>query len=90
LPTIVTPGIALSEVVKQHQLGAVPKLEEGAIATAILKALNQPEAMKEMGDRARQLVLNHYTWDRVAAQLIDVYSAILNHRPLPAFSPPYL
>lgn len=80
LPAIVTPGVALAEVVKQHQLGAVPELEEGAIATAILKALNQPEAMKAMGDRARQLVLNHYTWERVAAQLIEVYTAILEKK----------
>lgn len=81
LPAIVTPGVALSEVVKQHQLGIVPELDEEAIATAILKALNQPEAMKKMGDRARQLVLNHYTWDRVAAQMIEVYSAILDKKP---------
>jgi glycosyltransferase involved in cell wall biosynthesis len=81
LPAIVTPGVALAEVVEHHQLGAVPELEEGAIATAILQALNQPETMKAMGDRARQLVLNHYTWDRVAAQLIEVYTAILEKKP---------
>jgi glycosyltransferase involved in cell wall biosynthesis len=80
LPAIVTPGVALAEVVKHHQLGVVPELEEGAIATAILQALTQPETMQEMGDRARQFVLNHYTWDRVAVQLMEVYTSILENR----------
>jgi len=81
LPAIVTPGVALSEVVQQHQFGSVPALEENAIATAILHALNHPEAMKAMGDRARQYVLKHYTWEAIATQLIDVYGEIVGDRP---------
>ena len=83
LPTIVTPGVALSEVVKQHQLGAVPDLEEGAIADALIEYLSDLSAAKAMGDRARQFVLDNYTWDKVAANLIEVYQAILQQAPLP-------
>ncbi len=35
-----------------------------------------------MGTRARQLILKHYTWDKVAAELIDVYTTILNQKLL--------
>lgn len=80
LPAIVTPGVALSKVVQQHQFGAVPELEEDAIATTILQALNQPAVMKEKGDRARQYVLKHYTWNAIATQLIDVYGGIVGDR----------
>ncbi|WP_024546389.1 glycosyltransferase [Picosynechococcus sp. NKBG15041c] len=81
LPVIVTPGVALSEVVKQYQLGIVPELNEQAIATAILNCLNQSEIMKEMGDRSRQFILENYTWDKIAAQLVNMYKQVLGDRP---------
>jgi glycosyltransferase involved in cell wall biosynthesis len=31
-----------------------------------------------MGDRARQFILQNYTWDIAAKKLIQVYSDILN------------
>jgi len=27
-------------------------------------------------DRAREFILNHYTWDQIASQLIEVYKEI--------------
>ncbi|NBD18231.1 MAG: hypothetical protein GVY04_19470 [Cyanobacteria bacterium] len=27
-------------------------------------------------DRARQFILNHYTWEQIASQLIEVYKEI--------------
>jgi glycosyltransferase involved in cell wall biosynthesis len=80
LPAIVTPGVALSEIIKQYQFGAVPEMEEEAISTAILQAINQPESMREMGSCARQFVLERYTWGAISTQLIDVYRTVLNNR----------
>jgi glycosyltransferase involved in cell wall biosynthesis len=77
LPILITPGVALAPEVKAHYIGYCPDLDIQAIAQAIEHALTHPDNLRAMGDRARQLVLNHYTWDRVAAQLIDVYAAIL-------------
>ncbi|QHU99004.1 glycosyltransferase [Synechocystis sp. CACIAM 05] len=83
LPCIVTPGVALSEVVKQQDLGMVPEMDEAAITIAISSCLNQPEMIQEMGDRARQFIGQNYTWDRIAANLVEMYDAIIQHQPLP-------
>jgi glycosyltransferase involved in cell wall biosynthesis len=83
LPCIVTPGVALSEVVKQQDLGMVPEMDKAAIAIAISSCLNQPEMIQEMGDRARQFIGQNYTWDRIAANLVEMYDAIIQHQPLP-------
>jgi hypothetical protein len=47
--------------------------------------LSHPQQAKEMGDRARQLIFEHYTWERIAAKMIEVYTAITNKVPLPLF-----
>jgi glycosyltransferase involved in cell wall biosynthesis len=52
-------------------------LIEYAIATAIEHHLNHPQQAKAMGDRARQLILEQYTWDKMAAKLSATYEAIL-------------
>jgi glycosyltransferase involved in cell wall biosynthesis len=79
LPVVVTPGVALASVVEQHQLGYVPELDMGAIAAAIQDYLHYPQAAKEMGDRARQLVFEQYTWERIAARLIEVYTSVIHN-----------
>jgi glycosyltransferase involved in cell wall biosynthesis len=32
---------------------------------------------KEIGDRARQFILENYTWDSVAAKMLAVYQDII-------------
>ena len=78
LPVLATSGVALASTVKQHQLGYVTELDIPAIATAIEHHLNHPQQAKAMGDRARELILNRYTWKQIAARLIETYEAILN------------
>ena len=78
LPVLATSGVALASTVKQHQLGYVTELDVTAISTAIEHHLNHPKEAKAMGDRARELILNRYTWKQIAARLIETYEAILN------------
>jgi len=84
LPVVVTPEVALSSLVEQYQLGYVAELNVEVIASAIQDYLDYPQAAIEMGDRARQLILEQYTWDRIASNLSKVYSAILNKELLSA------
>ncbi|MGB3495756.1 MAG: glycosyltransferase [Elainellaceae cyanobacterium] len=77
LPCVVTPGVALASMISRENLGWVPDLDEGAIANAISEALVQPEKRQEIGDRARQFIEAHYTWEQVASRLIDTYQSIL-------------
>ena len=68
VPVLVTPGVALAAFVQQHQLGYVPELDVLAIAKAIEQYLTHPQAAQDMGDRARQIIIEQYTWDKIAAK----------------------
>jgi glycosyltransferase involved in cell wall biosynthesis len=85
LPVVVTPGVALASVVEQNQLGYVAELDIVAIATNLQHCLDYPQTAKEMGDRARQLVREKYSWERNASNLSEVYAAILKQDSLPIF-----
>jgi glycosyltransferase involved in cell wall biosynthesis len=83
LPVLVTPGVALASVVEQYQLGYVAELDVAAIATSLQHYLDHPQATKDMGDRARQLVGEKYSWERNASQLSEVYTGILKQNYFP-------
>lgn len=81
LPVLVTPGVALADLVEQQHLGYVAKLNVSAIASSLQQALEHPQEAHRMGDRARQLISQRYTWDQVANNLNDIYSQITNTKP---------
>jgi len=85
LPVLVTPGIALAAVVEQHQLGYIAELNVAAIASSVQHWLDHSEQTQKMGDRARQLIQEKYTWNRIASNLSQVYTTMLKQEPLPAF-----
>jgi glycosyltransferase involved in cell wall biosynthesis len=72
-PVIITPGVALSDLVEQQQIGSVAELDVNEISAAIQHFLDNPQKSKEMGDRARQFILDNYTWDKIALKMISVY-----------------
>ncbi|MBD2385318.1 glycosyltransferase [Cylindrospermum sp. FACHB-282] len=78
VPVLVSPGVALASVVQQHQLGYIAELDVLAIASAIEQYLSHPQETKEMSDRARQVVMENYTWDRVAQEMVVLYGKIIN------------
>ena len=83
LPCVITTGCNFPEAAKANAAKVVD-IQADAIAQALIEFLSDPLAAKVIGDRARQFVLDHYTWDRVAAQLIEVYTDILT---VPSESP---
>jgi glycosyltransferase involved in cell wall biosynthesis len=78
LPILTTENVALAEEVAQHQLGVVTGLGVDGISAAIANFLEHPQQFKLMGDRARQLAAKHYSWDTIAAKLVEIYAGILN------------
>jgi glycosyltransferase involved in cell wall biosynthesis len=73
LPAVVTPGVALSDLVREQQLGYIPELDVLSISASIQKALEQPTTAKSMGDKARRFVLENYGWDSIASKLGTIY-----------------
>jgi glycosyltransferase involved in cell wall biosynthesis len=73
IPALVTPGVALSELVNNESLGYLPELDIGSIANSLQQALAYPDQTKAMGDRARSFVKENYTWASISAKMVGVY-----------------
>lgn len=74
LPTLVTEACHFPELATRDAGVVVPPTIEGV--TSGLRALLErtPEQRLAMGDRARRLVEERYTWERQARRLADVYA----------------
>ena len=83
LPVVVTPGVALADQVRRHQLGEVTPMEVPGIAAALRSQLAQAARRVEVGRAARQLVEAEYAWPAVAARISAEYERILNRFPSP-------
>jgi glycosyltransferase involved in cell wall biosynthesis len=79
---LVTPGVALASVLKQERIGYVTDLNIDAITSSIEYCLNNLPELRQKGDRAREFILENYTWDKIAAKMVKVYQAILNDQNL--------
>jgi glycosyltransferase involved in cell wall biosynthesis len=77
IPVLLTPGVALASLVQKNQLGYIAEMDVAAIASAIEKYLSHPQEAKDMGDRARPIVREKYTWDRISSCLAAFYTSIL-------------
>ena len=72
-PALVTPGVALSSLVQQKDFGYVVGLDCDRIVESIEHCLNSPSELKILGKQAREFVIQNYTWNSNASQLIDLY-----------------
>ena len=71
LPCVLTEGCNFPEAAAAGAALVTPTGDPVAFAAALETILADADAARAMGTRARQLVLDHYTWDRVAARLLD-------------------
>lgn len=78
LPCIFTTTCNFPEA-KKAQAAKVIGVNQEEIAEALLWCLSNSEEATKMGDRARKFILENYTWDRIAKQLIEVYRQIIDH-----------
>lgn len=83
LPVVVTPGVALADQVRRHQLGEVAPLEVAGIAAALRNQLAQTARRVEIGRAARRLAGVEYAWPAVATRIGAEYERILNRFPSP-------
>jgi glycosyltransferase involved in cell wall biosynthesis len=83
LPCVITAGCNFPEAAAA-QAAHVVNIDADELANALIECLKHPQQAKAMGGRARELILGQYTWDRIALNLIDVYTAILKKEPIPA------
>jgi glycosyltransferase involved in cell wall biosynthesis len=80
VPVLLTPGVALASIAQEHQLGYVSALDTNAIVHALDHYLKYPQEGRTMGNHAYNFTLKNYAWEKVAAQISDVYRSVLDHK----------
>ncbi len=73
VPVLVTPGVALAATVLEYQVGVVTELDVCAIADAVEGYFGNPHAAIDMSHRARQLVVEKFSWNHISQSLNEVY-----------------
>lgn len=69
-------GGALAEVVADAGL-VVPAGDSHALAAALLRVMQQPDLARDLGERGRLRVEQHFCWRRVAALFSEYYQQVL-------------
>lgn len=76
-PVVGCQGEGIADVVTDGETGLlVPPRDTNAIAEALLWLLDHPVEAQQMGKKARELVLQGYTWDHNARRVREVYEEV--------------
>jgi glycosyltransferase involved in cell wall biosynthesis len=82
-PVLVTASVGLATVIRDRDLGYVANLDIDDITRSLTEFFTDPDRAKIIGTRARQFTIAHYTWDKIAGNLVRVYQSIIDRQPLP-------
>jgi glycosyltransferase involved in cell wall biosynthesis len=77
-PVLATSVGALPEAVEDGASGVlVPPRQPAALADAMVALFDDPEGTGRMGEHARHLSQTRYSWDAIAATILDAYRRAL-------------
>jgi glycosyltransferase involved in cell wall biosynthesis len=80
LPVIAADAGALPEVVGEHMKTGyfVPPRDPESLAKAIDYLVDNPGVRKEMGKAARIRILNNFSWEKAAKEMVEVYREVIS------------
>lgn len=76
LPVVITKQCNFYEI-EEKGAGKVINISEDELSKVLVELLDNPELCKEMGKRGKKLVMEKYTWSKVADKMITTYEEIL-------------
>jgi glycosyltransferase involved in cell wall biosynthesis len=85
IPVVISDRVNIWAQVVESGAGLVTPCDATALAGAMLEMLRNPSRRREMGRKGRELVEREFTWDRLAQEVLDAYSGVLQ-RPEARFS----
>jgi glycosyltransferase involved in cell wall biosynthesis len=78
-PVIGTPSGGTPEILTDGEVGfIVPKHDEKLLAEKTITLIKNKDLTATMGEKARQRVLERFTWEKVVPGLIEVYEGVLD------------
>jgi len=99
-PVVTTDLAGSSEFIKKNDAGLIVSPSDiSALTEAILTLLANPSKTAAMGARGANVVNQEFSWDKIAAQVVDIYKnkpAVSSKKELPkiiqvsAYYPPHL
>ena len=78
IPCLLTPGTNISKEVLEEDAGWEVHASEDSIAEGIITVIRERKSLRKKGLNARNLIINKYSWENIAAQTINEYSNLLN------------
>jgi glycosyltransferase involved in cell wall biosynthesis len=79
-PVVVTPEVGAASVVSESGGGVVVRREPDALAAAIRDLLADGPRRVAIGARARRWMQSRYSWDVIAARMLEVYQCVIGAR----------
>jgi glycosyltransferase involved in cell wall biosynthesis len=79
VPVIVSPHVNLANEISEANAGWIAPVEKDALAATLAEAMSDEDERQKRG-RAGKLLSQRYSWERVAASLVELYTEITNGR----------
>lgn len=76
IPVIISDRVQIADAVAQSHSGWVSSCDVEGITTALREALQNPVERQRRGVNAREYALQHYSWEAIAQQTIQVYQML--------------
>src|SRR3989449_2138136 len=77
-PVVISNNVGIYHEVTEYGAGLVTSCESDEIAHALSTLLDNESLRRKMGKSGRRLVGDKFTWEKVAARLIEHYETILS------------
>lgn len=82
LPSVVTQVSGMDQLVRLPQTGLVVPIDKPeALALALLSLHADPERRKQMGQRAREIIIRRFAIDKIAHEHLRMYERLLARGP---------
>jgi len=76
LPVVITDRVGIYKDVEEYKAGIVTDYDVDHIAEGLIKLLDNKELRESMGERGRQLAKEKFSWDKIASEMINLYTGI--------------
>ena len=77
VPVLVSPHVNLADEIASANAGWIAAVETAALSATLADALSDREELARRG-RAGKLLSHNYAWDRIADELVGLYTEIVN------------
>jgi glycosyltransferase involved in cell wall biosynthesis len=80
VPVVISDQVHIWPAIQQAQAGWISSCQVPALTHQLHLALQNADDRRQRGENAKAYASQHYSWDAIAQQTIEVYQQLLAHR----------